>query len=180
MTEIASIKRRFCAYLIDVAILLIPTLLIRLLLKNFPLISSLSYMCVDCSYFTYFISSKAQATPGQQLMNIHTISLDGSKIDLSLAFDRSISQFFLFLLRNIIAILIGLFIVIPIELFQEQYALISAFDILMVLLTILMVLLAILMVLLSLCWYLMACFSKKKQTYHDMLFNTVVIKGNIK
>jgi uncharacterized RDD family membrane protein YckC len=62
--EIASIKRRFCAYLIDVAILLIPNLLIILLLKNFPLILDLSYMCVNCSYFTYFISSAAQATPG--------------------------------------------------------------------------------------------------------------------
>ncbi|MDG7053422.1 MAG: RDD family protein [Wolbachia endosymbiont of Alcedoecus sp.] len=79
VTEIASIKRRFCAYLIDAAILLIPNLLIILLLKNFPLILHLSYMCVNCSYFTYFISSAAQATPGQQLMNIHTISLDGSK-----------------------------------------------------------------------------------------------------
>ncbi|WP_353289063.1 RDD family protein [Wolbachia endosymbiont (group A) of Pogonocherus hispidulus] len=165
VTEIASIIRRFCAYLIDRAILLIPNLLIILLLKNFPLILHLSYMCVNCSYFTYFISSKAQATPGQQLMNIHTISLDGSKIDLSLAFDRSISQFFLSLLYNII--------VIPIELFQEQDVLINAFDILIVLLT-------ILMVLLILCWYLVACFSKRKQTYHDMLFNTVVIKGTIK
>ncbi|WP_341811872.1 RDD family protein [Wolbachia endosymbiont (group A) of Conops quadrifasciatus] len=161
VTEIASIQRRFCAYLIDVAILLIPTSLIRLLLKNFPLISHLSYMYVDCSYFTYFISSKAQATPGQQSMNIHTISLDGSKIDLSLAFDRSISQFFLFLLRNIIAILI--------ELFQEQNALVNA-----------LIVLGAIIMLLTLYWYLVACFSKKKQTYHDILFNTVVIKGTIK
>jgi len=43
------------------------------------------YVCVNCSYVTYFISSAAQATPGQQLMNIrvNTISLDGSKVDLS-------------------------------------------------------------------------------------------------
>lgn len=65
VTEIASIKRRFCAYLIDRAILLVPNLLIILLLKNFPLILALSRMCVDCGYFTYFISSTAQATPGQ-------------------------------------------------------------------------------------------------------------------
>ncbi|MDG7055583.1 MAG: RDD family protein [Wolbachia endosymbiont of Menacanthus eurysternus] len=161
VTEIASIKRRFCAYLIDVAILLIPNLLIILLLKNFPLILYLSYMCVNCSYFTYFISSAAQATPGQQLMNIHTVSLDGSKIDLSLAFDRSISQFFLPLLNNVTAILI--------ELFQEQEALVSVFNILVVVIQ-----------LLFLCWYLVACFSKKKQTYHDMLFGTVVVKGAIK
>jgi|GEM_PF-3294137 len=161
ITEIASIKRRFCAYLIDMAILLIPNLLIILLLEDFPLILYLSYMCVNCSYFTYFISSAAQATPGQQLMNIHTISLDGSKIDLSLAFDRSISQFFLHLLNNVIAILI--------KLFQEQNALVSA-----------LIVLAVVMLLLTLYWYLVACFSQKKQTYHDMLFNTVVIKGAIK
>ncbi|MGL9718034.1 MAG: RDD family protein [Wolbachia sp.] len=161
MIEIASIQRRFCAYLIDVVILFIPTLLIVLLLEGFPLILYLSYICVNCGYFTHFISSAAQATPGQQLMNIHTASLDGSKIYLSLAFDRSISQFFLSLLNNIIVILI--------ELFQEQDALVNAFDVLRVVI-----------VLLILCWYLVACFSKKKQTYHDMLFGTVVVKGAIK
>ncbi|MGL9718829.1 MAG: RDD family protein [Wolbachia sp.] len=161
VTEITSIKRRFCAYLIDVAILLIPNLLIILLLKNFPLILYLSYMCVNCSYFTYFISSAAQATPGQQLMNIHTVSLDGSKIDLSLAFDRSISQFFLPLLNNVTAILI--------ELFQEQESLVNVFNILVVVIQ-----------LLVLCWYLVACFSQKKQTYHDMLFGTIVVRGAIK
>ncbi|NUX01226.1 RDD family protein [Wolbachia endosymbiont of Madathamugadia hiepei] len=164
--EIASIKRRFCAYLIDVAILLILNLLIILLLKNFPLILDLSYMCVNCSYFTYFISSAVQATPGQQLMNIHTISLDGSKIDLSLAFDRSISQFFLYLLKNVILILVGLF--------QEQDALVSVFNILVV------VMVVVIEQLLFLCWYLVACFSQKKQTYHDMLFDTIVVKGTIK
>ncbi|AAW70734.1 RDD family protein [Wolbachia endosymbiont of Brugia malayi] len=159
--EITSIKRRFCAYLIDMAVLLIPNLLIIILLKNFPLILDLLYMCVNCSYFTYFISSAAQATPGQQLMNIHTISLDGSKINLSLAFDRSISQFFLHLLNNVIAILI--------ELFQEQNELVSA-----------LIILGVIMLLLTICWYLVACFSQEKQTYHDMLFDTIVVKGAIK
>ncbi|WP_374698659.1 RDD family protein [Wolbachia endosymbiont (group B) of Limnophora tigrina] len=161
VTEIASIQRRFCAYLIDVAILLIPTLLIVMLLEDFSLILQLTYMCINCIYFTYFISSKAQATPGQQSMNIHTISLDGSKIDLSLAFDRSISQFFLPLLSSVVVVLI--------ELLQDQEVLVNALDILKVII-----------VLLTFYWYLVACFSQKKQTYHDMLFNTVVIKGTIK
>ncbi|WP_265027256.1 RDD family protein [Wolbachia endosymbiont (group A) of Bombylius major] len=161
MTEIASIKRRFCAYLIDVAILLIPTLLIILLLEDSPLILHLSYMCVICSYFTYFISSKAQATPGQQLLNIYTINLDNSKIDLNLAFDRSTSQFFLPLLNSVAVILT--------EFLQDQEVLVNVLSALKVMI-----------VLLTLYWYLVACFSKKKQTYHDMLFNTVVIKGTIK
>lgn len=158
VTEIASIQRRFCAYLIDVAILLIPTLLIILLLEDSPLILHLSYMFVNCSYFTYFISSKAQATPGQQLMNIYAINLDDSKIDLNLAFDRSTSQFFLPLLNSIVVVLT--------EFLQGQSECLNALKVIIVLLTF--------------CWYLVACFSKKKQTYHDMLFNTVVIKGTIK
>ncbi len=161
VTEIASIQRRFCAYLVDVAILLIPTLLIILLLEDSPLILHLSYMCVICSYFTYFISSKAQATPGQQLLNIYTINLDNSKIDLNLAFDRSTSQFFLPLLNSVAVILT--------EFLQDQEVLMNVLSALKVII-----------VLLTLCWYLVACFSKKKQTYHDMLFNTVVIKGTIK
>ncbi|MBA8770712.1 RDD family protein [Wolbachia pipientis] len=161
VTEIASITRRFCAYLIDVAILLIPTLLIILLLEDSPLILHLSYMCVNCSYFTYFISSKAQATPGQQLMNMYTINLDNSKIDLSLAFDRSSCQFFLPLLNSVVVVLT--------EFLRDQEVLVNVLSALKVII-----------VLLTLCWYLVACFSKKKQTYHDMLFNTVVIKGTIK
>lgn len=94
-------------------------------------------------------------------MNIHTISLDGSKIDLSLAFDRSISQFFLPLLSDVMITLIGLF--------QEQDALVIA-----------LIVLGVIMLLLTLCWYLVACFSQKKQTYHDMLFDTIVVKGAIK
>ncbi|MFP3020766.1 MAG: RDD family protein [Wolbachia sp.] len=161
MTEIASIQRRLCAYLIDVAILLIPTLLIIILLKDLPLILHLSYMCTNCSYFTYFISSKAQATPGQQLMNICTINLDNSKIDLNLAFDRSSSQLFLPLLNSVVVVLT--------ELLQDQEVLANVLSALKVII-----------VLLTLYWYLVACFSKKKQTYHDMLFYTVVIKGTIK
>lgn len=155
--EIASIKRRFCAYLIDMAILLIPILMMKILLKDIPLVFNLSYIFIDCSYFTYFLSSDAQATPGQQLMNIHTINLNNVKINLSLAFNRSISQFFLPLLNNVIAVLI--------EFFQDQNALV---DVLSILITAI--------ILLIFCWYLVACLSKKKQTFHDMLFDTVVVK----
>lgn len=151
MTEIASIHRRFCAYLIDVAILLIPTLLIVLLLGDFPLILHLLYMCVNCSYFTYFISSTAQATPGQQIMNIYTKNLDNSKISLSLAFDRSISQFFLPTLNNLII--------------RLSQTLVNALGTL-----------EIIVVILILCWYLVAFLSCEKQTYHDMLFGTIVVR----
>lgn len=75
------------------AILLIPILIIKILLQNVPLALNLSYIFINCNYFTYFLSSDAQAIPGQQLMNIHTINLHNVKIDLSLAFNRSISQF---------------------------------------------------------------------------------------
>ncbi|MBR9983967.1 MAG: RDD family protein [Wolbachia endosymbiont of Homalodisca vitripennis] len=154
MTEIASVHRRFCAYLIDVAILLIPTLLIVLSLGDFPLILHLSYMCINCGYFTYFISSTAQATPGQQLMNIYTITLDSSKIGLSLAFDRTISQFFLPMLNNSIITFT--------KLFQTSVNALSTLEVIIVMLTF--------------SWYLVACFSQRKQAYHDILFGTVVVR----
>ncbi|WP_353280953.1 RDD family protein [Wolbachia endosymbiont (group B) of Tholera decimalis] len=154
MTEIASVHRRFCAYLIDVAILLIPTLLIVLLLGDFPLILHLSYMCINCGYFTYFISSTAQATPGQQLMNIYTITLDSSKIGLSLAFDRTISQFFLPMLNNSIITFI--------KLFQTSVNALSTLEVIIVMLTF--------------SWYLVACFSQRKQAFHDVLFDTIVVR----
>ncbi|MFT4314256.1 MAG: RDD family protein [Wolbachia pipientis] len=154
MTEIASVHRRFCAYLIDVAILLIPTLLIVLSLGDFPLILHLSYMCINCGYFTYFISSTAQATPGQQLMNIYTITLDSSKIGLSLAFDRTISQFFLPMLNNLIINFI--------KLFHTLVDVLSTLEVIIVMLTF--------------SWYLVACFSQRKQAFHDVLFDTIVVR----
>ncbi|WP_143689625.1 RDD family protein [Wolbachia endosymbiont of Nilaparvata lugens] len=154
MTEIASVHRRFCAYLIDVAILLIPTLIIVLSLGDFPLILHLSYMCINCGYFTYFISSTAQATPGQQLMNIYTITLDSSKIGLSLAFDRTISQFFLPMLNNSIITFI--------KLFQTSVNALSTLEVIIVMLTF--------------SWYLVACFSQRKQAFHDVLFDTIVVR----
>ncbi|WP_341816128.1 RDD family protein [Wolbachia endosymbiont (group B) of Elophila nymphaeata] len=154
MTEIASVHRRFCAYLIDVAILLIPTLLIVLSLGDFPLILHLSYMCINCGYFTYFISSTAQATPGQQLMNIYTITLDSSKIGLSLAFDRTISQFFLPMLNNSIITFI--------KLFQTSVNALSTLEVIIVMLTF--------------SWYLVACFSQRKQAFHDVLFDTIIVR----
>jgi len=154
MTEIASVHRRFCAYLIDVAILLIPTLLIVLSLGDFSLILHLSYMCINCGYFTYFISSTAQATPGQQLMNIYTITLDSSKIGLSLAFDRTISQFFLPMLNNSIITFI--------KLFQTSVNALSTLEVIIVMLTF--------------SWYLVACFSQRKQAFHDVLFDTIVVR----
>lgn len=154
MTEIASVHRRFCAYLIDVAILLIPTLLIVLSLGDFSLILHLSYMCINCGYFTYFISSTAQATPGQQLMNIYTITLDSSKIGLSLAFDRTISQFFLPMINNSIITFI--------KLFQTSVNALSTLEVIIVMLTF--------------SWYLVACFSQRKQAFHDVLFDTIVVR----
>ncbi|OCA06186.1 RDD family protein [Wolbachia endosymbiont of Trichogramma pretiosum] len=154
MTEIASVHRRFCAYLIDVGILLIPTLLIVLSLGDFPLILHLLYMCINCGYFTYFISSTAQATPGQQLMNVYTITLDSSKIGLSLAFDRTISQFFLPVLNNSIITFI--------KLFQTSVNTLSTLEVIIVMLTF--------------SWYLVACFSQRKQAFHDVLFDTIVVR----
>lgn len=159
--ETSSIQRRFIAYLIDVVVLLIPTLLLAILLKDFSSISYLLLTCVNCSYFTYFISSQAQATPGQLLMDVCTVNLDNSKISVNLAFDRSISQFFLPLINNMLAILIKI---------QDSVISIDVLSILKLFITLLITF-----------WYIVACFSSKRQTFHDMIFNTVVVrKSSIK
>lgn len=159
--EISSIQRRFVAYLIDVVILLIPTLLLAILLKDFSSISYVLLACVNCSYFTYFISSQTQATPGQLLMDICTINLDNSKISVNLAFDRSISQFFLPLINNMLVILIKT---------QDFLIPVDVLNILKLFITLLITF-----------WYIVACFSAKRQTFHDMIFNTIVVKkGSIK
>ncbi|UWI83262.1 RDD family protein [Wolbachia endosymbiont of Howardula sp.] len=155
--EFASIQTRFCAYLIDTAILLVPTLIIVLLLNHLPLILHLSYICIHCSYFTYFLSSKRQATPGQQLMHIYTVTLNNSKIDIILAFDRSLSQFFLPVLNSATMTLI--------DYLSHTNVLVSILNILKVII-----------ILLTLIWYLITCLSNKKQALHDIIFDTFVIK----
>jgi len=94
-------------------------------------------------------------------MDIYIINLNYPKIDINLAFDRSISQFFLPSLNSVIATLT--------DFSGEQDTLVNVLNILKVFI-----------MLLTLCWYLVACFSKNRQTFHDMLFDTVVVRGAVK
>ncbi len=163
--EISSIHRRLCAYIIDSMIiisLLSPLyVIINIFSDKYQLfIVYLFYIFTHCSYFTYFISSNAQATPGQKLMNIYTINLDHSKIDLNLAFDRTISQYFLPTLHHITLALIKS---LETDIFNGN------------MLIIIIYMLYLSTFLLNFLWHLMACFSKRKQTFHDMLFKTVVV-----
>ncbi|OEY86530.1 hypothetical protein BIY23_03685 [Wolbachia pipientis] len=144
--------------LVLILVLLIPGLSVEHLPGYLHLLGNLLSIFTQCSYFTYFLSSDTQATPGQRLLNICTVKVDKQKIDLCLAFDRTISQFFFPAL-----------IYIPMTFFKERNMLIDN----MLLIAIYIIL--GLLILLNLLWYLIACFSEKKQTFHDILFNTVVV-----
>ncbi len=155
--NIATIQRRFAAYLIDVAILLFPSCIIFILFTKFPIVLNIMHMLLNCLYDTYFISSTSQATIGQQLMNIYVVSFDKTKIEVTLALDRSLSQCFLPLVTMILYKLSNII--------QEHTVLYF------------LSILEIMVLMLSAIWYLTAVFSNKKQTVHDMLFKTVVVAG---
>ncbi|MFV1010859.1 RDD family protein, partial [Wolbachia endosymbiont of Nasonia vitripennis] len=75
-------------------------------------------------------------------------------LHLSLAFDRTISQFFLPMLNNSIITFI--------KLFQTSVNALSTLEVIIVMLTF--------------SWYLVACFSQRKQAFHDVLFDTIVVR----
>ncbi len=162
--KIASIHRRLFAYVIDSIILqfLFSPLYVTInifLDEHSLLVGHLFYVFTHCSYFTYFLSSNAQATPGQKLMNIYTINLDHYKIDLNLAFDRTISQHFIPILHHMTLVLIKS---LKTDTFNGNALII-------------LYILYISTLSLDVLWDLMACFSKRKQTFHDILFNTTVV-----
>ncbi|XGA08305.1 MAG: RDD family protein [Wolbachia endosymbiont of Xenopsylla cheopis] len=155
--EVATIPRRFAAYLIDIAILLFPSCILFIVLEKFPVILNVMHMSLNCLYYTYFISSASQATIGQQIMNIYVASLDNTKIKVELALDRSLSQCFLPL---IVMMLYKLSEIV------ENHTILHFLSIL-----------EVMILMLSTAWYLTAIFSNKKQTMHDILFKTVVVIG---
>lgn len=156
-TKIAKVQRRFAAYLIDTAILLFPTCILFIIFERFPIILNTMHMLLNCLYYTYFISSADQATVGQQIMNIHVASLNNTKIDAALALDRGLSQCLLPLIMMILYKLSGI---------VESHTVLHFLS-----------MLEVIMLTLGTAWYLIAIFSNKKQTVHDILFKTVVVVG---
>ncbi|WP_339045547.1 RDD family protein [Candidatus Mesenet endosymbiont of Agriotes lineatus] len=153
--EVATIQRRFAAYLIDTAILLFPSCILLIVFEKFPVIFNVIHMSLNCLYYTYFISSANQATVGQQIMNIYVANLDKTKIKVELALDRSLSQCFLPLIVMILYKLSNI---------VESHTILHFLSIL-----------EVMILMLNTAWYLAAVFSSNKQTVHDILFKTIVV-----
>lgn len=87
---------RFAAFLIDKFILLVPTMLLAglfvpeaatesddtvLLPSELGLLVVIELLCT-LAYFTWFVGSRWQASPGQRIMGMHVVHADGSPLDL--------------------------------------------------------------------------------------------------
>ena len=86
---------RVLAFLIDKLIVAVPTAVLILLAgftdgeKDQQAIIAIDYVC-QAAYFTWFISSGWQASPGQRLLGIHVIHEHGRKLGMRHALERFI------------------------------------------------------------------------------------------
>jgi uncharacterized RDD family membrane protein YckC len=71
----AGAAERLFAYLIDSMILIVPTAIIASILGGQSAALIVSFLC-SLAYFTYFISSPWQATPGNRLLSIYVARTD--------------------------------------------------------------------------------------------------------
>ena len=156
--KIAPILKRVLASIIDHVILSIFNYPIALLLSETTIIPFSINMAISCYYYTYFLSTKDQASIGQKILKIHTKRCDNKKISTSLAFDRTLSEF---LCPTIFMISIQI-----INMNIENNLIIS-----------LTFLITIFALILSVYWYAIALFSNKNQTLHDIIFNTIVVEN---
>ena len=83
---------RLFAYLIDTLILIVPGMLLVALFKGNGL-ATLAAFLVSLSYYTYFMASRWQATPGKRLMNIYIIRSDNRMLTPRDALERFLAFF---------------------------------------------------------------------------------------
>ena len=79
---------RLLAYLIDVFILLVSTILIAATFNGSATAVIITFFCCLVTYYTYFTSSTWQATPGKRLMNIYVARTDHKSLNQSDALER--------------------------------------------------------------------------------------------
>ena len=84
---LAGRLERLFAYLIDTLLLVLPSGLVVSLVGTGGEGMLAGFMC-NLAYFTGFISSPWQATPGQRLLAIQVVHRDGSKLDRLDALER--------------------------------------------------------------------------------------------
>lgn len=123
--EYAGFFRRLGAYLIDLIILVIPSIFLGVNSGNFPTSFGLGFLIALC-YRPVFESSALSATPGKALLGLVVVSESGERINFKTALIRFACSYI-----SMIFLYIG---------------------------------------------YLMQPFTSRRQTLHDMISETVVIR----
>lgn len=83
----AGVAERIFASLIDTLIMLAPHLLVAKYMGDTGPAMMLGFL-MNLSYFTWFTSSAWQASPGQRILNIHVVRIDGRKLNKLDALER--------------------------------------------------------------------------------------------
>ena len=154
--ELASIPRRILANIVDIALVSCPTYLISSVMHGHGYALFLIFLVITCCYYTYMHVSPLKASVGQKILGISTVMCDGTAAKTGVIFNRTISQFLcptvaILLLQSLDVVDAGAAILSMLFLFQATVLLFWSY------------------------WYAIALFSKKHQTLHDKVYNTVVL-----
>ncbi|ASI47444.1 MAG: RDD family protein [Anaplasma ovis] len=154
--ELASIPKRILANIIDMALVSCPAYLISSITHGHSYALFLIFLVITCCYHTYMYMSPLKASVGQKILGIFIAARDGTVAKTGVIFNRTISQFLcptvaILLLQSLDVVDSGAAILSMLFLFQAAVLLFWSY------------------------WYAIALFSKKQQTLHDKIYNTVVL-----
>ena len=106
LQKYAGLKMRFLAYSIDFIILIAINVFVDICIygrydSHFNILILLIMMVLEIVYYTFFVASKRQATPGKMLLGLKFVDESGRRLTLSKALSRAvlkvISEFLLIL-----------------------------------------------------------------------------------
>ncbi|MCU7611695.1 RDD family protein [Anaplasma capra] len=153
---LASTPKRLLAGIIDLAIVSLPTYAASFVTRDSSWMLFLIFLGLTCCYYTYMPTSV-----GQKIMRIRTVMRDGTGIKSGVIFNRTVSQF--------LCPTLAIILMQSLNIVDEGVAILSA-----------IFLLQAAVLLLWSYWYAIALFSKRRQTFHDVIYNTVVLDEKAK
>jgi len=167
----ASFWTRLGAYIIDLIITGIPSIVLYLVLTmvykkstdsmEYNVISQSVSIAIVIFYYSFFEASSYQGSWGKQILEIKVTDMEGERIDMGTAFTRSLVKAAPALVIFASLFAFGMPKVIPGQMpdFTHPYMLTST-----------------ILSLLTIVFYLLAAFTARRQALHDMIAGTVVIK----
>ncbi|MFV9839150.1 MAG: RDD family protein [Aaplasma endosymbiont of Hyalomma asiaticum] len=152
---VASIFRRVLASVIDLGIASVAFLPVVVIFPGNDLILFLSFMTITCFYYHFSVKWQGSSV-GQRLMGLLVVTNCGNSINTRIMLDRTVFQF--------------LCPSVGISLMQ----IVSIADLGNISLAVVLLLQVCLTIFWGY-WYTAAIFSPMKQTFHDLLCNTIVV-----